>query len=80
MVGLNEGLRPDDPYNRHAHAPWWIVQSDDKKAAPTNCPHHLQSIPYERVRYDEPKLGKRQIRPDDYRWDMIARNVVPAVL
>jgi polyphosphate kinase 2 (PPK2 family) len=50
MVGLNEGLRPDDPYNRHAHAPWWIVQSDDKKAAPINCPHHLQSIPYEGVR------------------------------
>ncbi len=62
------------------HAPWWIVPSDDKKAARINCISHiLASIPYERVDYDEPKLGKRQKRPDDFVEDSRARNVVPAV-
>ena len=63
-----------------AHGPWWIVPSDDKKAARINCISHiLASIPYERVDYDEPKLGKRQKRPDDFVEDSRARNVVPAV-
>jgi polyphosphate kinase 2 len=62
------------------HAPWWIVDSNDKKAARINClTHLLQSIPYEKVRYHEPKLGKRQKRPDDYVGDRTARNVVPSV-
>jgi polyphosphate kinase 2 len=62
------------------HAPWWIVPSDDKKAARINCiTHLLKSIPYERVRFKEPKLGKRQKRPADFRQDTTARNVVPAV-
>ena len=62
------------------HAPWWIVDSNDKKAARINClTHLLASIPYEKVKYDEPKLGKRQKRPDDYDPDRTARNVVPSV-
>jgi polyphosphate kinase 2 len=62
------------------HAPWWIVDSNDKKAARINCiTHLLQSIRYEKVRYDEPKLGKRQKRPDDYVADRTARNMVPGV-
>ena len=62
------------------HAPWWIVPSDDKKAARINClTHLLASIPYEKVSYDEPKLGKRQKRPADFVPDRTARNVVPAV-
>jgi len=62
------------------HAPWWIVNSDDKKAARINCiTHILNSIPYERVAFEEPKLGKRQKRPADYESDPIARNMVPAV-
>jgi polyphosphate kinase len=62
------------------HAPWWIVDSNDKKAARINCiTHLLASIPYEKVAFDEPKLGKRQKRPDDYVADAMARNVVPAV-
>ncbi|WP_375679572.1 hypothetical protein [Rhizobium sp. T1470] len=49
------------------HAPWWIVNSNDKKSARINCiTHLLKSIPYERVKFDEPKLGKRQKRPDDH--------------
>lgn len=61
-------------------APWWIVPSDDKKAARINCISHiLQSIPYKRVEFEEPKLGKRQKRPDDFVEDTHPRNVVPAV-
>jgi polyphosphate kinase 2 len=62
------------------HAPWWIVDSNDKKSARINCiTHLLKSIPYERVKFDEPKLGKRQKRPDDYIADTTARNTVPSV-
>jgi polyphosphate kinase 2 len=61
------------------HAPWWIVPSDDKKAARINCiTHILRSIPYERVKFEKPHLGKRDKRPDDYVEDTTARNVVPS--
>lgn len=64
-----------------AHAPWWIVPSENKKKARVNCISHiLSSIPYERVKFEEPKLGKRQKRPDDYIEDTTARNVVPEML
>ncbi|MBX4958295.1 polyphosphate kinase 2 [Rhizobium lentis] len=60
------------------HAPWWIVPSDDKKRARINCISHiLQSIPYERVKFDEPDLGKRQKRPADFTEDRSVRHVVP---
>lgn len=63
------------------HAPWWIVPSDNKKAARINCiTHILKSIPYERVKFEEPQLGKRQKRPDDYVVDDSIRHVVPNVL
>ena len=39
----------------------------------------LASIPYEKVKYDAPKLGKREKRPGDRVADRTARNVVPAV-
>lgn len=62
------------------HAPWWLVDSNDKKAARINClTHLLAQVPYEEVKYDEPKLGKRQKKPDDFTPDRTARNVVPAV-
>lgn len=61
------------------HAPWWIVDSNDKKAARIDClTHLLASIPYEKVKYEEPKLGKRQKRPDDYVAERTVRNVVPS--
>ncbi|KRB50028.1 polyphosphate kinase [Rhizobium sp. Root708] len=60
------------------HAPWWIVPSDDKKRARVNCISHiLQSIPYERVKFDAPDLGKRQKRPSSYIEDNSVRHVVP---
>ncbi|SEH83557.1 polyphosphate kinase 2, PA0141 family [Rhizobium tibeticum] len=60
------------------HAPWWIVPSDDKERARINCISHiLQSIPYQRVKFEAPDLGKRQKRPSDYIEDQSVRNVVP---
>ena len=62
-------------------SPWWIVPSDDKKSARINCiAHLLSSIPYERIPYDKPKLGKRRKRPADYVPDRTVRNVVPSIL
>lgn len=63
-----------------SHAPWWIVPSDDKKRARINCISHiLGSIPYERVKFDVPDLGKRQKRPSSYVEDPSIRNIVPDV-
>ncbi|MBB3645049.1 polyphosphate kinase 2 [Rhizobium sp. BK619] len=60
------------------HAPWWVVPSDDKKRARVNCISHiLQSIPYERVKFEAPDLGKRQKRPADFVEDLSVRHVVP---
>jgi polyphosphate kinase 2 (PPK2 family) len=62
------------------HAPWWIVDSNDKKAARISClTHLLASIPYEKVKDEEPKLGKRQKRPNDHVADRTPRNMVPTV-
>jgi len=35
--------------------------------------------PYERVKFEEPKLGRRQKRPHDFVADPTPRNVVPDV-
>ena len=62
------------------HAPWWIVESNDKKAARINCiTHLLRQIPYERIAFEKPKLGRRQKRPEGYEPDRSARNLVPRV-
>ena len=59
-------------------APWWIVDSNDKKRARINCiTHLLDSIPYEHVKFDKPKLGKRQAKPKHAVDDLPFRNVVP---
>ncbi|KAI8476176.1 MAG: polyphosphate kinase 2-domain-containing protein [Monoraphidium minutum] len=42
-------------------SPWWVVPSDDKKAAHLNCISHLLSlIPYERVPAEPIELPPRQ--------------------
>ncbi|WP_112809931.1 polyphosphate kinase 2 [Ensifer sp.] len=62
------------------HAPWWMVPSDDKKSARINCISHiLKSIPYEKVKFQKPDLGKRQKRPDGWVDDTTPRNSVPDV-
>lgn len=61
-------------------APWWIVDSEDKKRARINCISHLLSlIPYERVPFDKPALGKRDKQPKGYVPDETKRHVVPDV-
>jgi hypothetical protein len=43
-----------------AHAPWYIVRSDDKRRARLNCiTHLLKLIPYKKVPRDKVKLPKR---------------------
>jgi polyphosphate kinase 2 len=62
-------------------APWWVVDSNDKKRARINCiTHFLSQIPYEKVPYKKPRLGKRDKRPDGYKESPLARNHVPAAL
>jgi polyphosphate kinase 2 len=48
------------------YAPWHIVEADDKRRARLNCIAHLLSvIPYKKVPFDKPSLGKRGKRPKD---------------
>jgi polyphosphate kinase len=62
------------------HAPWWIVPSDDKRSARINCiTHLLSSVPYKRIKYPQPDLGKRQPRPKDLPEAETYRNLVPDV-
>jgi len=45
------------------HAPWYIVNGDDKRRARLNCIAHLLSlIPYKEIDRDKVKLPKRQKR------------------
>jgi polyphosphate kinase 2 len=45
-----------------AHAPWWIVSSDDKRRARLNCISHILSvIPYRKVPAAKVKLPKRSV-------------------
>jgi polyphosphate kinase len=61
-------------------APWWIVPSDDKAGARINCiTHLLNAVPYERVAFETPDLGKRQQRPKGFVTDESHRNLVPNV-
>jgi polyphosphate kinase 2 len=75
-VAYDEMIRMTDSI----HAPWWVVPSDDKKRARINCISHLLSrIPYEKVKFEKPKLGDRQKRPKDVVEDTSFRNIVPHV-
>lgn len=49
------------------HAPWYVVDSNDKRRARLNVINHvLEMVPYERVPVDRVTLPKRQ-KPGDYR-------------
>nr|WP_242690206.1 polyphosphate kinase 2 [Paracoccus fontiphilus] len=62
-------------------APWWVIDSSDKKCARINAiTHLLSSIPYERVKFKKPKFGKRQERPSGFDKDIVFRHVVPDVI
>jgi len=44
------------------HAPWYILNSDDKKRARLNCIRHILSlIPYKKIPREEIKLPKRSM-------------------
>jgi polyphosphate kinase 2 len=59
-------------------APWWVVDSNDKKRARINAiTHLLASIPYKHIKFDKPKLGKRQEQPKHLSAELPFRNVVP---
>ena len=46
-----------------AHAPWYVINADDKKRARLNCISHLlDQIPYEAVPRKKVKLGKRNLK------------------
>ena len=63
------------------HAPWYIVDSNDKRRARLNCiTHLLQQIPYEELPQDTPKLPKRN---EEHAYNDVAalksRNFIPEV-
>ena len=59
-------------------APWWKVDSNDKKRARINViTHLLESIPYKHVKFKKPRLGDRQDKPKHVLPDLPFQNVVP---
>jgi polyphosphate kinase 2 len=60
------------------YAPWYIVEADDKRHARLNCIAHLLSvIPYKKVPFEEPSLGKRLKKPKDVPDRPLFRHIVP---
>ena len=57
------------------HAPWFVVNSDNKKKARLNCISHLLSqIPYEEIPFKEPKIGKMKksrYKPVKYKYSVV---------
>jgi polyphosphate kinase 2 len=62
-----------------AHAPWYIVRSDDKKRARLNCiSHFLSLIPYKKLPREGVKLPKRSNKGKyDDEVSMKARRFIP---
>jgi polyphosphate kinase 2 len=61
-------------------APWWKIDSNDKKRARINAiTHLLDSIPYKHVKFDKPKLGERKDRPKHISAELPFKRVVPDV-
>jgi hypothetical protein len=58
------------------HAPWFVVNSDNKKKARLNCISHLLSqIPYEEIPFKKPKIGKikkNRYKPIRYKYNVVA--------
>jgi polyphosphate kinase 2 len=63
-----------------AHAPWWIVEADDKRRARLNCIHHLLAqLPYDEVPHEHVVLPAR-VRTANYLRGPISRDMyVPAI-
>jgi polyphosphate kinase len=63
-----------------AHAPWYILHSDDKKRARLNCIRHiLDQIPHKKLPYEKVKLPKRSMKHAyDDQATLRGRKLVPA--
>jgi len=62
------------------HAPWYRVQADDKRRARLNCIGHLLSmIPYEKMDWQPPKMGKRKRKKPGTPEDVNFEHEVPQV-
>ena len=60
------------------HAPWYRVQSNDKRAARLNCiSHFLSMIPYEKTGFELPPLPERRPRGPDVPDEVSFRHSVP---
>ena len=60
-----------------AWAPWWVVNSDDKKRARLNVISHLlDRIPYEPLKHRVVELPDRQ-KPSSYRESDVPLHYVP---
>ena len=62
------------------HAPWWIVQANDKKKARLNCIHHLLSqVEYSEVEHPSVSLPMRERHNDYSRQPVPETMIVPSV-
>jgi len=61
------------------HAPWFVVHSDNKKAARLNCISHLlsqipyQEIPFEKPEFEKPKQNNRY-KPISHNYNVVPEN------
>ena len=79
LVRLLPGARRHARSDRHGHAPWYIVRSDDKKRARFNCISQLlKLIPYEEAPKHKVKLAKRSTKGAyDDEATLVNRRFVP---
>ena len=67
-------------YTDIKHAPWWVVNADDKRRARLNCISHLLSmVPYEDLTPPPLKLPPRQPDPGYVRPPMSDQTFVPEI-
>jgi polyphosphate kinase len=61
-------------------APWWVVNSDDKRRARLNViAHLLATIPYEPLEVQEVQLPGRHQQPADYQDSTYLRQYIPSL-
>ncbi len=59
-------------------APWYVVNSDDKRRAHLNCINHiLQAVPYEEVSFEKIELPKREAKTSYVRPPITEQTFVP---
>ncbi len=62
------------------HAPWYRIQADDKRRARLNCISHLLSlIPYKKMDWQPPEMGKRKRKKPGTPAELTFKHTVPSV-